>query len=73
MNTLEQQELLKELLKDLKKEQMFLEAKRRNPGKQITPCGNRKTILQSFDEFGGQLGLWYNVGKDTKLVPENDV
>lgn len=62
-----------ELLKDLKKEQMYLEAKKRNPGKKIEPCGIRDSLLTSFEEFGGKLSLWYNVGKDTKLIPEDDV
>jgi hypothetical protein len=47
---------------------MFLEAKRKNPGKEIEPCGDRKTVAECFEMFGDKLAFWFNIGKDTKTI-----
>ena len=61
---------VEKLLIDMQKESMFLEAKMKYPGRELTPCGIRPTLYDCLEacETLGTVLFYYNVGKDTFAV-----
>lgn len=49
---------------------MINEAECNNPGREIEPCGTKTSLDDCFiyEEFTETLYLYYNVGKDTKVI-----
>ena len=41
--------------------------------KKIAPCGSEKTILDCFTHDSGKWIFWFNVGKNTHILCEDDL
>jgi hypothetical protein len=54
-----------QLKTDMRKELLYLAAKKRFAGQPITPCGLEKSLHTCFKENQGRLMFWYNIGKNT--------